>query len=29
MEALYDKVMDFRILWMEEKFFTNLGTKFV
>jgi hypothetical protein len=29
MEALYDKVMDFHILWMEEKFFANLGTMLV
>jgi hypothetical protein len=29
MEALYDKVMDFHILWKEEKFFANLGTMFV
>jgi len=29
MEALCDKVMDFRILWMEEKVFANLGTTFV
>ena len=29
MEALYDKVMYFHILWMEEKFFAKFGTMLV
>ena len=29
MEALYDKVMDILILWVERKFFANLGTMLV